>query len=169
MSAVVKQEQTIRTVSKGRPQGQSKAAAIVNMALASDATNTEIAAAVDTCKSNVTHTLKRYGIERNVLDSYKKNRIEVLQGIQVKLLSQINEDKLKKASVNNIAYAFQQFHTAERLESGQSTSNTLSVTLSGPLTDAVQRITTRQSQPDNPCQTTTNSQSTNTINKIDKS
>jgi len=33
------------------------------------------------------------------------------------------EEKLKKASINNVAYAFQNIHNAKRLESGQSTSN----------------------------------------------
>ena len=35
----------------------------------------------------------------------------------------MEEGKLKSASLNNVAYAFQQVMNARRLESGQSTSN----------------------------------------------
>ena len=34
-----------------------------------------------------------------------------------------DEEKLKKASLNNVAYAFNQIHTARRLEQGLSTGN----------------------------------------------
>lgn len=100
---------------------------------------------------------------------YKTHRANILSEMQRRLLVSIDDDDIQKTpAIQRITGAAILFDK-ERLERGQSTSNTLSVTLSGPLTDAVQRITTRQSQPDNPCQTTTNSQSTNTINKIDKS
>jgi hypothetical protein len=42
----------------------------------------------------------------------------------------MSQDRLDKASVNNLAYAAQQMFTMSRLERGQSTSNTQTVTVS---------------------------------------
>jgi hypothetical protein len=59
-----------------------------------------------------------------LLKLYEKNRIAFLQSLQMTLGVEIfDKAKLKKASVNNLAYAFSQFYNAERLELGQSTSN----------------------------------------------
>jgi hypothetical protein len=59
-----------------------------------------------------------------LLNLYEKNRIAFLQSLQMTLGVEIfDKAKLKKASVNNLAYAFSQFYNAERLELGQSTSN----------------------------------------------
>jgi len=59
-----------------------------------------------------------------LLKLYEKNRVAFLQSLQMTLGVEIfDKAKLKKASINNLAYAFSQFYNAERLESGQSTSN----------------------------------------------
>jgi hypothetical protein len=39
------------------------------------------------------------------------------------LRDMVDSDKRKRASLNNVAYAFQNIHNARRLESNQSTSN----------------------------------------------
>lgn len=39
------------------------------------------------------------------------------------IASLADPEKLAKASLNNVAYAFQQVHTARRLEEGKSTEN----------------------------------------------
>lgn len=39
------------------------------------------------------------------------------------IASLLDPDKIAKASLNNVAYAFQQIHTARRLEEGKSTEN----------------------------------------------
>ena len=59
-----------------------------------------------------------------LIEAYEKNRIGFLKKLQVAVGSEIfDAAKLKKASVNNLAYAFRQFYECERLESGKSTAN----------------------------------------------
>lgn len=56
--------------------------------------------------------------------AYSDNRADVLNAIEREMVSQmLDSEKLKKASVNNIAYAFQQITNARRLEQGLSTQN----------------------------------------------
>ena len=55
---------------------------------------------------------------------YAEQRAEVLNGTERLLISHlIDADKLKSATLNNVAYAFQQVHTARRLEEDLSTAN----------------------------------------------
>lgn len=56
--------------------------------------------------------------------AYSDNRADVLNAVEREMISQmLDSEKLKKASVNNIAYAFQQITNARRLEQGLSTQN----------------------------------------------
>ena len=58
------------------------------------------------------------------LQAYREQRGVLLSGVEAQLLTELaNSDKLEKASLNNVAYAFGQIHTARRLEEGKSTSN----------------------------------------------
>lgn len=58
------------------------------------------------------------------LQAYHENKAGLLTGIEMTLAKQmVNEDLLKAASLNNVAYAFQQIHNAGRLERGASTQN----------------------------------------------
>jgi hypothetical protein len=59
-----------------------------------------------------------------ILETYESNRAAILSGMELNLLDKLNdEDKLKKASLNNVAFAYTQIHNAKRLASGESTSN----------------------------------------------
>jgi len=54
--------------------------------------------------------------------AFAQNQVSILQGTERVLIGNIlDPEKLKKASVNNLAYAFQQVHNARRLEAGMST------------------------------------------------
>jgi len=56
--------------------------------------------------------------------AFAENQVNILQGTERVLIGNLLEpEKLKKASVNNLAYAFTQIHNARRLESGLSTEN----------------------------------------------
>jgi len=58
------------------------------------------------------------------LQAYREQRGVLLSGVEAQLLTELaNSDKLEKASLNNVAYAFGQIHMARRLEEGKSTSN----------------------------------------------
>lgn len=59
--------------------------------------------------------------ENNVYNQYKT---QILTGAERTLLNELlAPDKLKKASINNLAYAFQNIYNANRLEQGKSTEN----------------------------------------------
>lgn len=58
------------------------------------------------------------------LQQYEKIRPALLSAAEERLIaSLVDEEAIEKATLNNRAYAFQQLHTARRLEQGQSTSN----------------------------------------------
>jgi|SRR3989338_2065540 len=57
-------------------------------------------------------------------DVYEQNKpILLSRAEEILLLNMMDEDKLQKASTNNVAYAFQQVNNANRLSRGQATSN----------------------------------------------
>ncbi len=60
----------------------------------------------------------------NELQAYEQSRGKILAGAELQLLGELaNPNKIEKASLNNVAYAFGQIHQARRLEEGLSTSN----------------------------------------------
>ena len=86
----------------------------------------EIARRLGITKQAVSKRLKgALGIlDGDRLETYRENRVAVLELLEEQILSEmVNPDRIKKASVNNLAYAFTQLHNARRLESNQSTAN----------------------------------------------
>ena len=70
------------------------------------------------------------------IESFKTQRANILTALEIKLIeSLVDEEKHKRASLNNVAYAFQQIHVARRLEEGLSTGN-LAVNVEKSLTAA---------------------------------
>ena len=64
-----------------------------------------------------------YG-DPEVMRLYERSRGDFLKRLQMAVGVEVfDAGKLKKASVNNLAYAFRQFFDCERLETGQSTQN----------------------------------------------
>jgi len=58
------------------------------------------------------------------IDTYANARTQLLNATEERLLATVlDQDKLEKASLNNVAYALTQVHTMRRLEQGRSTSN----------------------------------------------
>lgn len=59
-----------------------------------------------------------------VLKLYERSRPDFLKTLQMTVGAEVFDPaKLKKSSINNLAYAFRQFYDCERLESGKSTQN----------------------------------------------
>jgi len=59
-----------------------------------------------------------------ILESYQDNKANLLESAQVELVTNmLDSDKLKKASVNNLAYAAQSLDNMIRLQRGETTSN----------------------------------------------
>jgi len=71
-----------------------------------------------------------------IIETYRANAGKVLNAVEFKLLENlVEQNKLKSASLNNVAYAFQQIHNARRLEEGLSTGN-LAINVEKCLTQA---------------------------------
>jgi DNA-directed RNA polymerase specialized sigma24 family protein len=71
-----------------------------------------------------------------ILDVYRQNRSDLLNATELELvLDLLDSTRRKKASLNNVAYAFQQIHNARRLEEGLSTGN-LAINVAKSLTTA---------------------------------
>ena len=59
-----------------------------------------------------------------VLEGYKDNKAELLESAQLSMITNmVDEEKLQKASVNNLAYAAQSLDNMIRLQRGETTSN----------------------------------------------
>lgn len=79
---------------------------------------------------NVLNDFKNVFTEIPNLPKFKEVKADLLDAALLMLLkSMMTQDKLEKASVNNLAYAAQQMYTMARLERGQSTSNNAVVTV----------------------------------------
>lgn len=58
------------------------------------------------------------------IKAFEDSKAALLTVVEMKLLeSLVDKDKLSKASLNNVAYAYDQIHKANRLEQDLSTSN----------------------------------------------
>jgi len=116
----------------------------------------EIASRYAVSESAVAQALAKYqnllnGLQNGELESYRKNRTELFTATERELMASLTHpDKLAKASLNNVAYAFQQIHTARRLEEGKSTENKSIIT--AMLDGAHDKLFTPVTQPvvDNP-------------------
>jgi hypothetical protein len=71
------------------------------------------------------------------IEAYQSVRKDLLTATELVLLKSLNDpEKLNKASANAIAYSFSQIFSARRLESGQSTQNVATQTVTISLTTA---------------------------------
>ena len=61
-------------------------------------------------------------LDNESLEAYQANKVKILTAVERALIDNlVNKDKLKQASLNNVAYAFGQINNAKRLEQGQPT------------------------------------------------
>jgi predicted DNA-binding protein YlxM (UPF0122 family) len=86
-----------------------------------------IARAEGVSRRAVVNALKMFEpifVEIKNLKTFREVKTDLIDATQLRLLKSMNdEDKISKASLNNVAYAFTQMHQAGRLERGQSTAN----------------------------------------------
>jgi hypothetical protein len=77
--------------------------------------------------SHVVRVLARYGVEQGLVEKYKRGRADIFAGIQGRILDTITNDDIKKASLQQKVTAAGILYDKERLERGESTSNTISI------------------------------------------
>jgi len=64
--------------------------------------------------------------DKDIIRSFNDKRSLILDTLELTLLDNMGKkDKIDKASINNLAYAFDKIYNASRLEKNLSTSNTL--------------------------------------------
>lgn len=90
-------------------------------------TNTEIAEKFGCSKMSISTAWQRF---RDLMPNpedielFEKNKADILNSVELSIIQEMmSKDKLKAASVNNLAYAYNVIHNAHRLEIGKSTSN----------------------------------------------
>lgn len=83
---------------------------------------------------SVAAALRRYAplleqLQPGCLEAYRQQRTNLFTAVERELMTSLTDPaKMAKASLNNVAYAFQQVHTARRLEENRSTNNTAVLT-----------------------------------------
>jgi transposase len=84
---------------------------------------TQIAKALKISKNTVFYHMNNMREDREINRFFVKNRTEILQNTQRRLLNSINDEDIKKTPVGSRVLAFAQLYDKERLETDQSTSN----------------------------------------------
>ena len=89
----------------------------------------------------------RHLITGTELKLYRDNKADILDGVQMALVREmVDEDKLKGASVNNLAYAARQAFDMSRLTQGESTANILIRNIDPDMADHMTRFAQAYSQ-----------------------
>jgi hypothetical protein len=83
----------------------------------------QIAKALKCSPNTILYHLNNIGIDKELDKHFVKNRVEVLQNVQRRLLTSIDPEEIKKTPVGSRVLAFAQLYDKERLETGQTTSN----------------------------------------------
>ena len=86
--------------------------------------------------------LKRFEkilLPQEELETYRGNKADILESVEYELLNEcVDTDKVKKASLNNVAYSLNVLNNMTRLEKDKSTTNIAFKDMSDDL-DEVQR------------------------------
>ena len=76
------------------------------------------------------HQFKGMVKDADTTNTFTHNRTNILTSMELDLLQNMSKpDKLEKASLNNIAYTYNQIHTARRLEEGKGTAGGVTVNI----------------------------------------
>ena len=111
-----------------RPSPGTKSAAVFTLATTNpDISRSNIAKIVNVDKALVTQVLKRYGLNLQVINSFKTNRAEILAGKQAALMSSLSTKDIQKASPYQKVGMFGILYDKERLERDLSTTNLASI------------------------------------------
>lgn len=108
------------------------------------------------------HSAIKHLLPTDAIKSYQENRADILSSYQIKLLQQLDEDRLKKMPAGSAVLAACQLYDKERLERGQSTANiAANHSISESLRESIDKIVGRCSEAKQPVD--------NTVDNYDKS
>ena len=89
----------------------------------------EVADKLNVSYMSIKRALSKYqhileGLQPGAIEAYRAKRTDLFTVVEREMMcSLLDPAAMAKASLNNRAYAFQQIHTARRLEEGKSTEN----------------------------------------------
>lgn len=113
---------------------------IAELAQNTELSQSEIAKLTDVERSTVSKVLLNYGIVQKTVEEYKKNRADILSGLQERIIKSITDDEIKKMPVGQRVMAYGIIYDKERLERNQATS------ITDEVDSIVQRIERRYSK-----------------------
>ena len=106
-----------------KPKTQTKTQKIHELIEAGCHKVTTIAKAADCNHALVSRVLSRYNIEQDQVDGYKRNRADILAGLQHRIISSITDEDIQKAPMGSRVLAAAQLYDKERLERGQGSGD----------------------------------------------
>jgi exopolyphosphatase/pppGpp-phosphohydrolase len=104
-------------------------------------TTRQLGTLMDTTHSAIVHAFKRYGLDRERIESFKVNRADIMAGLQETVAASFTEEDIKKASVRDRTILFGTLYDKERLERGQSTQNVATILASSVVEATASRMT----------------------------
>jgi predicted transcriptional regulator len=103
---------------------QSHKNKMVKLRIENKLSEEQIAKQLEISRDAVHYHLSRL-IDTKALEDFKRNEADILSWNKLKLIKNLTDDKLKESKARDIAVAYGIFDDHERLQRGQSTSNTL--------------------------------------------
>jgi hypothetical protein len=88
-----------------------------------DLSHAQIAKIMDCSRQNVDYLVKQYGQELAVVETFKKNRGDLLAAKQSQLLTALTPEKIDKMAGRDLVVSLGILQDKERLEKNQSTNN----------------------------------------------
>ena len=73
--------------------------------------------------SAVSHVLSRYNINQKLLDDYKNNKTDIIEGVSMRYIDHLANAKLKDISPSQAVMVYGTLYDKVRLEKGQSSIN----------------------------------------------
>ena len=103
-------------------------------------TTRQLGTLMNTSHVAIVHAFKRYGLDRERIESFKVNRADIMAGPQETVAASFTEEDIKKASVRDRTILFGTLYDKERLERGQSTQNVATILASSVVEATASRM-----------------------------
>lgn len=136
-------DNTTTIVKIRKPRKGSPSEKIITLNAVTAQTPAEIAEQLNVSIPAVVQCLKRYGLDYNTVQSFKKNRAEIFAGLQQQVAATLTPADLKKASVRDRTILLGTIYDKERLETGQATQINRSYEVTGTLKELVDLVAGR--------------------------
>ena len=117
---------------RGRPKGTEQAKMQQNVAKVirnnPGISTRELAVKAEISPTTAQAYLAKWGINKQDIDMFVENRVDIVRSKQQQILDALTPDKLEKAAARDLMVGYGILLDKDRLESGQSTANVASWT-----------------------------------------